>query len=289
MPPGAAAARPSCSLKLAAMHPALRCLLTIVLGTCSLWPLAACASESNERGAAEAARDEGRFIATYARASTRGNAVEARLWKERKLLEDFVEAMNSYIRIPRDIEVIAKECGESNAYFDPETSSIELCYEMSAEERMRFEAAGDAAEDIENALYQSAVGTLYHELGHALISELELKITGREEDVADQLAAYVLTADDESRQFLVTVADTYVLSAQEQTRIEDLPTAGTHSLDFQRAVNFLCYLYGSDTGTFGYLVKDGTLPEERAENCEHEYGQLADAWESLLKPYLKPE
>ncbi|OCK48472.1 hypothetical protein BA766_00280 [Stenotrophomonas maltophilia] len=271
------------------MHPAHRRLLALVLSTCPLLPLAACASGSNTGRPVEAAPAEGRFIAIHEKASTRENQAEARLWKERKLLEDFVDAMNSYIRIPRDIKVIAKECGESNAYFDPETSSIEMCYEMSAEERARFEAAGDAAEDIDNALYQSAVGTLYHELGHALISELELKITGREEDVADQLAAYVLTADDESRAFLVTVADTYVLSAQEQTRIEDLPTAGTHSLDFQRAVNFLCYLYGSDAGTFGYLVKDGTLPEERAENCEHEYGQLVDAWESLLKPYLKPE
>ncbi|QDL27898.1 DUF4344 domain-containing metallopeptidase [Stenotrophomonas maltophilia] len=271
------------------MRAAYRYLLTIALSTCSLLPLAGCASESNARRVGETASADGRFIATYERASTQDNAVEARLWKERKLLEDFVEAMNSYIRIPRDIKVIAKECGESNAYFDPETSSIEMCYEMSAEERARFEAAGDAAEDIDNALYQSAVGTLYHELGHALISELELKITGREEDVADQLAAYVLTADEESRQFLVAVADTYVLSAQEQTHIEDLPTAGTHSLDFQRAVNFLCYLYGSDASTFGYLVKDGTLPEERAENCEHEHGQLADAWDSLLKPHLKPE
>ena len=271
------------------MRPAYRCLLTLALGGCSLLALAACASESNARSTAEANPADGRFIATYASASTKEGRAEARLWKERKLLEDFVEAMNSYIRIPRDIKVIAKECGESNAYFDPESSSIEMCYEMSAEERARFEAAGDAAGDIDDALYQSAVGTLYHELGHALISELELKITGREEDVADQLAAYVLTADDESRPFLVTVADTYVLSAQEQTRIEDLPTAGTHSLDFQRATNFLCYLYGSDTAAFGYLVKDGTLPEERAENCEHEYRQLADAWDSLLKPYLKPE
>lgn len=255
----------------------------------SLASLTACAADSRVERRLPPQEEGGRFIAVYSEATTAETRKEARLWREHRLLEDFVEAMNDYVRIPRDIRVVAKECGESNAFYDPETSSIEMCYEMAVEERSRFEAAGDSRQDTDAALYQSAVGTLYHELGHALISELELKITGREEDVADQLAAYVLTADDESKDFLITVADTYALSAQEQSSIEDLPIAGTHSLDFQRAVNFLCYVYGSDTKKFGYFVKDGTLPEERAENCEHEYGQLADAWESLLKPYIKPE
>lgn len=40
------------------------------------------------------------------------------------------------------------------------------------------------------------MGTLSHEAGHALIAELDLKITGREEDVADQLAAYILTYNE---------------------------------------------------------------------------------------------
>lgn len=50
----------------------------------------------------------------------------------------------------------------------------------------------------EAALQEAVVGTLIltvlHELGHALISELDLPVIGREEDVVDELAAYILIA-----------------------------------------------------------------------------------------------
>lgn len=231
----------------------------------------------------------GRFIAVYEPAAKADAQREATLWRERRLLDDFVEAMNEAVRIPRDIKVVAKECGEANAFYDPDAHVIEMCYELSAEERELFTDAGDSGEELEQELYESAVGTLYHELGHALIGELELKITGKEEDVADQMAAYVLTADEESKDYLITVADTYALAASQAQKLDDLPFYGIHSLDAQRSINFLCYVYGSDPEAFKYLVKDGSLPEERAEYCETEYVQFVDAWDALLAPHLKPE
>lgn len=81
--------------------------------------------------------------------------------------------------------------------------------------------------------------------------------------MADQLAAYILTYSDED--YLITVADTYGLAAQ-------------------RATNFLCYVYGSDTKGFQSLIDDGVLNKERAEDCEHEYQQIVDAWDFLLGP-----
>ncbi len=69
--------------------------------------------------------------------------------------------------------------------------------------------------------------------------------------------------------------------------MDDLPFYDSHSLDAQRATNFLCYVYGSDTKGFQNLIDDGVLNKERAVDCEHEYQQIIDAWDFLLGPYFK--
>lgn len=229
----------------------------------------------------------GRFAATYEPATTDGNRVEEKLLRDNRVLEDFAESMTAYVRLPRDVRVVGKECGEANAFYLPDEHEIHYCYELSAAERVLFAKDGTAGEALDGEVYNSAVGTLYHEAGHALIGELDLKITGREEDVADQLAAYVLTSDDEFKDILLTVANSYRLSADEVTNLDELPFYDTHSLDPQRSVNFLCYLYGSDQKRFEQLVTDGALPAARAESCGEEYTKLVAGWESLLAPHVK--
>jgi hypothetical protein len=236
---------------------------------------------------AENVPSKGQFIPVYDTARNNENRVEENLWRSRKLLEGFTTEMNSFVKIPVDIKVLAKECNEANAFYDSETQTIELCYELGAEERKMFTEVGDSGSILDQELYQSAVGTLFHEAGHALIDVLDLKITGREEDVADQLAAYILTYNDEDKDYLLTVADTYSLAAKRAKSLDDLPFYDSHSLDAQRAVNFLCYVYGSDTKNFQYLIGDDLLNKDRSEECEHEYQQIVDAWDFLLKPYFK--
>lgn len=230
---------------------------------------------------------QGKFIPIYEPALNADNRIEEGLWRSRKLLEGYTEEMNDFVNIPSDIKVIAKECNEANAFYDSDKKTIELCYELGAEERKMFTDSGDSGVILENELYQSAVGTLFHETEHALIAELDLKITGREEDVADQLAAYILTYDDQDKEYLLTVSDTYGLAARRATSLDDLLFYDSHSLDAQRAVNFLCYVYGSDPKSFQSLIDDELLHKERAEDCEHEYQQIVDAWDSLLAPYFK--
>ncbi|WP_336950881.1 DUF4344 domain-containing metallopeptidase [Acinetobacter sp. AS167] len=230
---------------------------------------------------------KGKFIPVYEPALKAENRIEENLWRSHKLLEDFTDEMNDFVKIPRDIKVISKECNESNAFYDRENYTIELCYELGVEERKMFSDVGDSGEVLDNLLYQSAVGTLFHEAGHALIAVLDLKITGREEDVADQLAAYILTYNNEDKDYLITVSETYSLAAQRAESLDDLLFYDSHSLDAQRAVNFLCYVYGSDPKGFNHLIGDELLNKDRAEDCEFEYQQIVDAWDFLLGPYFK--
>ncbi len=77
----------------------------------------------------ETAPLKGKFIPIYEVARTNENRIEENLWRSRKLLEGYTAEMNTFVNIPVDIKVVAKECKEANAFYDSDTQSIELCYE----------------------------------------------------------------------------------------------------------------------------------------------------------------
>lgn len=252
--------------------------------------LAACAPVNE--ASSGTARGQGSFVVQYDPASTPENQTERTMWQEAGLLEAFADEMNKTVALPQDVAVVAKECQEANAFYDPATSSISLCYELSASERTSLEA--DAAgvdtsgeEPIDQQLLESARAVLYHEGGHALLAELGLAFTGREEDVADQYSVYALTGTEDDADSLITVAKIYYLHAQSVTDVDELPFSDTHGLDAQRSANFLCYVYGAYPQRYEYLIDDGTLDADRAGGCGEEYAQLAAGWESLLRPHLR--
>ncbi|WP_395019369.1 DUF4344 domain-containing metallopeptidase [Dongia sp.] len=51
---------------------------------------------------------------------------------DQKVFDDLVAGMNESLILPSPIKVVAKDCGEENAYYDPETSQITMCYEWLA-------------------------------------------------------------------------------------------------------------------------------------------------------------
>ncbi|MDQ7249199.1 DUF4344 domain-containing metallopeptidase [Dongia sedimenti] len=51
---------------------------------------------------------------------------------EQQVFEGLIESMNQNMILPAQIKVVARDCGEENAYYDPETSEITMCYEWLA-------------------------------------------------------------------------------------------------------------------------------------------------------------
>lgn len=230
---------------------------------------------------------KGKVVAKYEDATTEELRAERETWKKDALLEDVASDISALILLPRDLTIVGRECGAQNAWYSPEEHMIVMCYELSAQERQVFTSLPAQSETVDQLVLNSATATLVHELGHALISELQLATTGREEDVADQLAAYFLTSSPESATSLVATADVYDVFAKEVTSIDQLPFFDEHSLDAQRAVNFRCYAYGAFPEQFQYLVDSGALHTERAGLCQSEYEALKRGWEAQLAPYWK--
>ncbi len=109
----------------------------------------------------------------------------------------------------------------------------------------------------------------------------------REEDAADQFAAYLLLqfAKSDARRLIAGVAYAYRLDASKPTTKKN-PFADEHGLPAQRFYNVLCIAYGADSKLFADLVEKEYLPKERAEGCESEYEQVTRAMTKLIRPFI---
>ena len=199
----------------------------------------------------------------------------------------------SPFRLPRTLNYTVAECaGEADASYDED--NITMCYEyiddMFDNMPEKTTPAGVAPMD---AVVGPFFDTSLHEFGHALFDMLDLPVFGREEDAADQVAAYIYLqlGQAEARRLIMGTAYAYLTEA----RGDDAPRtaeeysedfAGEHSVPEQRAYNLLCMAYGADPKLFADVVKSGQLPRERAEQCEDEYDQVGHAYDTLVGPHI---
>ncbi|HEX2091501.1 MAG TPA: DUF4344 domain-containing metallopeptidase [Longimicrobiaceae bacterium] len=206
-----------------------------------------------------------------------------------RVLEEVADALNATFVLPADVRLTFAECGEPNSFYDPEPRRIRICYELMDELYDVFHGEVESEEELNEAAWGAIYFTLYHELGHALVDLWDLPITGREEDAVDQLAAFLLadgTEDGETA--ALNGANAFLLEdVREGGEIAESSLWNEHSLDSQRFYNILCWVYGQDPEAYAYLIEEGSLPPERAEQCGHEYERLERSWSNLLAPYLK--
>jgi Putative metallopeptidase len=208
--------------------------------------------------------------------------------QKRRVLEDFRDFL-SPLKLPDALTVRIAGCkGRVNAWYSDR--SITICYEYI--EWIHQIAAKVAVTDeisLEDAVVGPFVDVLLHELSHALFDMLKIPVFGREEDAADQLAAFTLLqfGKDVARRTIVGAALLFRQMAIDQ-KPGTADYAAVHGLPAQRFVNVLCIAYGSDRKLFGDLVQKGYLPQHRTPHCHWEYRQIAHAFRTLISPHIDP-
>ena len=211
-------------------------------------------------------------------------------FRESELFDATVEELNDTLALPDDLEIVFTECGTENAFYDPQTTRIFMCYELIDFFKKQFGAAYDDKDTAESAVVDSVVFIFHHELGHALVDLLDLPITGKEEDAVDDLATLVLLHDWEGgdASALSAAEAFYMIGEGEEEEgggdIEKLPYYGQHSLGKQRYYQIACTVYGSDPKAHADMIGE-TLPKERARQCQAEYQQKAKSWNVLLNDF----
>ncbi|MEM7210602.1 MAG: DUF4344 domain-containing metallopeptidase [Pseudomonadota bacterium] len=145
---------------------------------------------------------------------------------------------------------------------------------------------------IHSIVLSNAEHTLWHEAGHALISEFQLPVIGQEEDAVDHFATLSMLAEEDAARLerLLDVAELWLISHEvAQAEGEEPIYYGEHDLDAQRGLQVLCFVAGEGPGRAHELTAEWGLPEERAETCEYDYGLALDGWDTLLESVARPE
>lgn len=232
--------------------------------------------------------DRGDFVVEYEGVSDPRYADVDRQFKKDKTLEKAAAKLNSALSLPTNIYLRTKDCGERNAFFDPNDSSVTVCYELMEHFYTLFRANGDDADRASEKMTDTVQFVFLHEIGHALIHVYDLPVTANEEDAADRCSSYINLEE------LGEPGVNAVLSAAEAFRIESegkVPTqrslADEHLLQEQRFYNSLCMLYGSNPQKYSDILDKGYLPEARAVRCPSEYDRTVSSWVKLLEPWRK--
>ncbi len=210
----------------------------------------------------------------------------AKVLKEEKVF-DIALPLAQAMRLPQDLPVTFEECGEENAFYDPETRSITMCYELFTQLGTMFADPEQSDEEVGEAILGAAFFIFLHEFGHGLIDLFELPVTGKEEDAVDDFATLVLINAHEEKAAASAISHFGTLADQyESGDSTSLAFWDEHSLNAQRVYAIACLLYGSNPEAFSELVGDDGLPQERAERCPDEFRQKSRAWDKLLAPHL---
>jgi hypothetical protein len=143
---------------------------------------------------------------------------------------------------------------------------------------------------------------LGHEAGHALIRELDIPVTGREEDAADIISVLMALMCEEGfgDRVLANAALGWFLSDMSDRRERrerdrrprrdasvDAKYYDEHGIDLQRAYNIVCLMVGSDPEKFAGLADAAKLPRERQASCKTDYLSAQRSWHQVLQPHLR--
>lgn len=218
--------------------------------------------------------------------------------KEWLYLESIADGITESVRLPKDLNLVGASCGMANAFYVSDQDAIVMCYELIDHVTMKAERAkipGTRKKLLEEERSLLAFGAVtfiaMHEIGHALVHMLDLPITGREEDVADQIATFLTLRemnDPEVADVLpwVLVGGMWFFDADQRRRDVTPYLAGEHGLDGQRRINIGCWAYGSDPNAFAALAPMFTGASDRLLRCPDEYAKMDRALRRLLGPHL---
>lgn len=232
--------------------------------------------------------DKGDFVVKHlAVSNSRYNEIDRQI-KEEKLLEKAADKLNHSLILPYDIDLVTKDCGEVNAFYDANNHSVTVCYELMEHFYTVFRSNGLEDEKAYDKMFDAVRFAFLHEIGHALIDTYNLPITGSEEDAADRCSSFINLTElgEDGVNAVLAAADAFAIESK-NTSSSKRNLADEHLLQEQRFYNSLCMIYGSNTIKYAYILDEQYLPRERAVRCPQEYERTVDSWSNLLTPWRK--
>ena len=238
---------------------------------------------------------------------------------QRRVLEEYAEFL-SPLKLPHTLKLFASDCGGKNwdsPYYNPYIHAINMCYSFFARatrtpttcwtSRRRANCgrrcrASNMSPDCSRQCHARD--------GARSSTSFDIPVFGREEDGADEVAAFLALQfnKETARTIIKRIAYMWALSGDPRTQAMDVDDpnypkepdqqcwvdpfcafSDEHGTASQRLYNTLCIAYGGDPATFQDFVDSGWLPPERAKNCGKEYQQIKFAFEKTILPFVDQE
>lgn len=203
-------------------------------------------------------------------------------------VDDVVDFLNEKFQLKQALKITMG--GNDGPLYDPEINEIIVPYSFVEEIRQRFEVADYAQTgvNIDDAVTDSLMHTLFHEMGHALIAMYDLPVLGKEEDAVDGLATILLIEYfEQGEEIALSAADLFNLESEDFEEFSHENFWDEHSLDIQRFYSTLCFVYGSSPEEYSHLKDDAEFSDERADLCISEYENAAKSWFDLLEKHFQ--
>lgn len=246
------------------------------------------ANKSTTASSKDKNADNGDFLVEHLSVTTPRYIEIDKQVRNEKLLERAADQLNRALILPEDITLKTKDCKEINAYYDPNESSVTMCYELMEHFYQAFKSDGRSDSESYSQMFDAVRFVFLHEIAHALIDKYKLPIIGNEEDAADRCSAYINLEElgEQGVKAVLAAADAFAIESKHNTSGKR-NMADEHLLGEQRFYNSLCMIYGSNTSKYEKIVTDGYLPKERAVRCANEYQKSVDSWVNLLAQWRK--
>lgn len=229
-----------------------------------------------------------RFDTEYAEPKNPAHRPIYEILRQEHILEK-VQALLAPVKLPIRITLKLEDCdGVANATFWDD--AIKVCYEYIDYVLKHASKAATDGLPLRDVMIGPAIEVFLHEAGHAVLEVLDIPFFGREEEVADYFATYILLQlckDDARRLILGTSFVGGAEAIDEQGKAPELHLlADTHSLPAQRYFNRWCMAYGANPVLFADAIGNGMLPQSRAKHCRYEYQTNEFAFKTLISPYI---
>ena len=198
-------------------------------------------------------------------------------------LKKIAVAFDTSLRLPRPLTISFVECGMINARYIGAKHAIEMCHDLYDDLLKLFAKAGM---DQKQASVISAGAFMFiflHEFGHALVGELDLPITGKGEDAADEIATLILAKNPKTQPIALAGAAWFETKTKQPGHKDNYWS--THSFDSVRFESIMCLMFGADPKAIGPIMAKYKVGKNKLAKCARDTPQRLAAWKKMLAPY----
>lgn len=229
----------------------------------------------------------GRFLVEYGPVETADYAEYESVLRDGRVLENVTASLNRSLRLPRDITLRVEECGESTADWNAAQGRARLCYELlQAVLELSVAAAGEDEERADRWFSGMTTFVVFHQLGHALATVLDLEPALAPETAADQFALIALGGAVGQPQEVLGALE-FLDFAVGSESAAGLGFIERHGYDRARVDRLACGFAGALPAAIPLLEQLRLLPAEGASRCGEEFARIDRQWDQRLAPWLR--